>query len=188
MPIDSIGCLTVVSGGSVQFMNAESSYPTTDTSPGTDRPARRTARIAPSASTSLAQMIPVTPCRSSRAGLEPPFGFSPPDASASPWLPQPKEWRELTVELQAGDPDSMLELYRAALRLRRAEPALGDGPMRWLPSPDGVLAFGRGDLCCVANLSPAPVALPARTAVLLASGPLDDDLLPPDTAVWLRTS
>ena len=24
-PIDSIGCLTVVSGGSVQFMNAESS-------------------------------------------------------------------------------------------------------------------------------------------------------------------
>jgi len=25
LPIDSIGCLTVVSGGSVQFMNAESS-------------------------------------------------------------------------------------------------------------------------------------------------------------------
>jgi len=102
-------------------------------------------------------------------------------------LPQPKEWRELTVELQAGDPDSMLELYRAALRLRRAEPALGDGPMRWLPSPDGVLAFARGDLCCVANLSSAPVALPAHTAVLLASGPLDDGLLPPDTAAWLRT-
>ena len=47
-------------------MNAESSNPTTETSPGTDRPARRTARIAPSASTSLAQMTPVTPCRSSR--------------------------------------------------------------------------------------------------------------------------
>jgi alpha-glucosidase len=120
------------------------------------------------------------------AGLEPPFGFSPPGA-AQPWLPQPKEWRELTVELQAGDPDSMLELYRAALRLRRAEPALGDGLMRWLPSPDGVLAFGRGDLCCVANLSPATVALPTHTAVLLASGPFDDGLLPSDTAVWLRT-
>jgi hypothetical protein len=25
---------------------------------------------------------------------------------APPWLPQPKEWRELTVELQAGDPAS----------------------------------------------------------------------------------
>src|SRR5207247_372211 len=46
LPIDSIGCLTVVSGGSVQFMNAESSYPTTETSPGTDRPARRMARTA----------------------------------------------------------------------------------------------------------------------------------------------
>jgi len=121
------------------------------------------------------------------ANLEPPFGFSPPGATAPPWLPQPKEWRELTVELQAGDPDSMLELYRAALRLRRAEPALGDGWLHWLPAAAGVLAFGRGDLSCVANLSPAPVALPAHTAVLLASGPLDDGLLPPDTAVWLRT-
>jgi len=130
------------------------------------------------------------------ANLEPPFGFSPPAgaagpantaATAPPWLPQPKEWRELTVELQAGDPESMLELYRAALRLRRAEPALGDGTLHWLPAPAGVLAFGRGDLSCVANLSPVPVALPAHTAVLLASGPLDDDLLPPDTAAWLRT-
>ncbi len=120
------------------------------------------------------------------AGQEPPFGFSPPEATAPPWLPQPKEWRELTVESQAGDPDSMLELYRTALRLRRAEPALGDGSMHWLPSPDGVLAFSRGDLCCVANLSPVPVALPAHTAVLLASSPLGDGLLRPDTAAWLR--
>jgi alpha-glucosidase len=66
--------------------------------------------------------------------------------------------------------------------------------MRWLPSPADVLAFTRsdpsrvgGDLSCIANLSPAPVALPADTAVLLASGPLDGGLLPPDTAAWLRT-
>ena len=120
------------------------------------------------------------------AGQEPPFAFSPPGATAPPWLPPPKEWRELTVEMQDGDPDSMLELYRAALRLRRAEPAFGHGPMRWLSSPDGVLAFDRGALACVANLSSAPVALPAHTAVLLASGPLDGGLLPPDTAAWLR--
>jgi alpha-glucosidase len=101
------------------------------------------------------------------------------------------QWRELTVEAQTGDPGSMLELYRQALRVRRAEPALGqhpDTPMTWRPAPDGVLAFDRGDgLCCVANLSAGAVALPARSAVLLASGPLTDGLLlPPDTAVWLR--
>jgi alpha-glucosidase len=39
----------------------------------------------------------------------------------------------------------------------------------------------------VANLSAAPVPLPAHAGVLLASGPLDGGLLPPDTTVWLRT-
>ena len=124
------------------------------------------------------------------AGPEPPFGFSPPDAAKPPWLPQPVQWRKLTVEAQTSDPESMLELYRQALRIRRAEAALGehpDTPVTWRPAPDGVLAFDRGDgLCCVANLSAAPFPLPGRAAVLLASGPLADGLLPPDTSVWLR--
>jgi len=55
------------------------------------------------------------------AGQEPPFGFSPPGATRQPWLPQPKEWRELTVQTQTGEAGSMLELYRRALRIRRAE-------------------------------------------------------------------
>ena len=107
------------------------------------------------------------------SGHEPPFGFSPSAACQEPWLPQPKEWRELTVEAEAGEPDSMLELYRRALRIRRAEPALSGGPaaLTWLPAPDGVLAFDRGGVACVANLSPAPVDLPAHTEVLLASDP-----------------
>ena len=42
-------------------MNAESSNPTTDTSAGTAQPRRRAARMVPSASTSLAQTIPVAP-------------------------------------------------------------------------------------------------------------------------------
>lgn len=132
-------------------------------------------------------------------GLEPPFGFSPPPAAAGsgtaePWLPQPKEWRDLTVEIETGDPDSMLELYRSALRIRHAEPVLGDGPMTWLPSAEGVLAFDRGTAVrCVANLSPDPIDLPEHTAVLLASGPLPGGRLPGgrlpgDTTVWLRTA
>jgi alpha-glucosidase len=128
------------------------------------------------------------------AGGEPPFGFSPPGATAPPWLPQPPAWRDLTVGTESGDPGSMLELYRAALRIRHAEPAFGDGPMTWLPAPGGVLDFtrpapgpGGAGVRCLVNLSPEPVALPAGAAVLLASGPLGDDrLLPTDTAVWLR--
>ena len=63
-PIASIGWRTVVSGGSVKRINAESSNPTTDTSPGTCSPRRRTARIAPRASGSLAQTTAVTPVAS----------------------------------------------------------------------------------------------------------------------------
>jgi len=138
------------------------------------------------------------------AGAEPPFGFSLGSfgAAAEPWLPQPKEWRDLTVEAETGKPGSMLELYRAALALRRAEPGLrdglggglgdglggglGDGPMTWLPGSDGVLAFDRGSVRCVVNISAAAVRLPEHAGLLLASGPLEGELLPPDTAVWLR--
>jgi alpha-glucosidase len=127
------------------------------------------------------------------SGTEPPFGFSPPGAAAQPWLPQPKEWGDLTVEAESASDDSMLRLYREALRIRRASLALGDGPMIWLPAAGGVLAFdrvaaarGTDGMRCVANLSGGPVELPANAAVLLTSGPLaDDGKLPPDTTAWL---
>ncbi|MFC4109896.1 glycoside hydrolase family 13 protein [Micromonospora zhanjiangensis] len=119
-------------------------------------------------------------------GDTPPFGFGP--EGTTPWLPQPADWKDRTVRAQTGDPHSMLELYRAALALRRAEPALGDGTLTWLPAPDGVLAFARDSgFGCLVNLGGEAVPLPGHDRLLLASGPLDDDRLPPDTAVWLRT-
>jgi alpha-glucosidase len=123
------------------------------------------------------------------SGTEPPFGFSPRDAAADPWLPQPKEWRDLTVAAESVHADSMLALYREALRIRRSAPALGEGPMTWQSSADGVLIFDRGTglnaVRCIANLSAVPVALP-EAPVLLASGPLARGALPPDTTAWLR--
>ena len=119
------------------------------------------------------------------SGVEPPFGFSPTGAAAQPWLPQPKEWRELTVEAENSDPASTLELYRLALRIRRAwSPG---GRLSWLPAPDRVLAFDHDAVRCVVNLSPAPVALPGHGGILLASDPLRDGMLPSDTAVWLKS-
>ena len=116
------------------------------------------------------------------------FGFSPPGATASPWLPQPVWWGTHAAHAQDGV-GSMLSLYREALQIRRSERGLGDGSLRWLDAPSGVLAFARGErFACVLNLSAAAIELPPHDAILLASGPLEGGLLPPDTAVWLRAA
>jgi alpha-glucosidase len=127
------------------------------------------------------------------SGTEPPFGFSPAGATAKPWLPQqPAAWSRMTVEAEQGDPDSMLELYRRALRVRREQPGLRSDrePLRWLPSDPEVLAFRRGEqFASVINFGPHPAELPAHQELLLASGPLTEDgKLPADTAAWLRLS
>jgi alpha-glucosidase len=122
------------------------------------------------------------------SGSAPPFGFSP-EGSAAPWLPQPADWSQYTVDAQDADPTSMLALYRDALRLHRSEPALGDGPLHWLAADPDVVAFHRGHgFVCVVNLSAQPVSLPAYQELILASGPLDGDRLPSDTAAWLRVA
>lgn len=124
------------------------------------------------------------------SGGKPPYGFSPPGAAAAPWLPQPADWAGLTAEAQTDDPDAMLALYRAALALRRQEPALGDGTLQWLPAPAGAICFARPPgFVCLVNLSAGPLELPPGHTLLLASGPLDvQGRLANDTAAWLRVS
>ena len=120
-----------------------------------------------------------------RAGSS--FGFGADGA----WLPQPAHWGAESVQAQDGVPGSTLELYRAALRVRREQPGLGDGPLHWRDLGPDVVAFGREPgVACVVNLGTEPVALPPDAPVLLASGPLShealgDPALPRDTAVWL---
>jgi alpha-glucosidase len=114
----------------------------------------------------------------------PSLGFG----SGPGWLPQPATWSQLSVEAQEGDPDSMLTLYRAALRLRRSSPALGAGSgadVRWLDLGDDVVAFTRDPgFTFVLNLGAEPVE-PPPGEVLVASGRLPDRRLPTDTAAWL---
>ncbi|WP_258534487.1 alpha-amylase family glycosyl hydrolase [Streptomyces sp. PT12] len=117
-------------------------------------------------------------------GERPPYGFGGRDT----WLPRPTDWAPYTAARQENDPDSMLSLYRTALRLRRGWADPGSQALTWLEGEPGLLAFARADgLICAVNLADEPVPLPAHTAVLLSSGPLDDAaLLPADTAAWLR--
>ena len=117
----------------------------------------------------------------------PSFGFGP---SANSWLPQPPEFGPLAVDQQTGVAGSTLELYRTLLRERRAR-GLGRAALQWVDGyADDVLAFALTPdapddrVVVVVNMGSAPVALPSGRRVLLASGDIDGDLLPPDTAVW----
>ncbi len=116
---------------------------------------------------------------------EPAFGFSP---SGATWLPQPPEWAALAADAQRGAAGSTYELYRDALRLRRAH-ALGSGGLAWLDGhPDEVLAFANRDVLVIANLGTAPVPAPAGARVLLTSTAVpDQSVVPPDTTVWFTT-
>lgn len=105
------------------------------------------------------------------------------------WLPQPEDWGQYSAEMAESDPDSILNLYRAALRLRRDLPA--DESLTWLDSPGAhVLAFRRGaGFVCVVNLGSESTVLPEHRSVLLTSAPLTDDgRLPSDATAWLTTS
>jgi alpha-glucosidase len=132
-------------------------------------------------------------------GSAPPFNFTPLNI-ADGWLPAPAHWAAVTVESQWQATDSVLWLYREALRLRRSHPALGDGTLEWVDAPAGLLVFTREPgFVFTVNCGSESVELPAPGAALLASGPLGHPtagspdgwpeatasvVLPPDTAVW----
>ena len=120
------------------------------------------------------------------------LGFGP-----DPWLPQPESFGAITVDHQLGNPQSTLNLYRNALRLR-AEYGLGRAHLQWHPLSEQdsrVLAYwldtDAGERFLVAaNIGDAPVGLEEleHGRLLLASG--QDAVLAgkltADHAVWLQ--
>ena len=116
------------------------------------------------------------PWRTAGASL----GFASGDAP--PWLPQPADWADRSVESQEHDPSSTLSLYRTMLRLRRDL----DPSFEWVghASPE-VIAFRRGGLLHVTNLGAETVTLPQHRRLLLASGPITGEELPGNTSAWL---
>ena len=64
-------------------------------------------------------------------------------SDGEPWLPLNPDWATRNVAAQDGDPESMLNLYRALLALRRATPALAMGGMTLLDAPPGVVTYER---------------------------------------------
>jgi alpha-glucosidase len=95
--------------------------------------------------------------------------------AGTPWLPVPEEHRLRSVARQQGDPASTLNGFRRFMRWRREQPALRWGDIRFLDTPEPVLAFVRelnGERVLSAfNLSGAPVEVPLAGVDSLA--PLD---------------
>ena len=82
---------------------------------------------------------------------EPNAGFT----TGRPWLPVKEAQAANAVAGQLGQPDSVLEFYRAMLRLRRETEELRSGRTRFFDVEEPVLAFTRGgSVLCVFNLSP----------------------------------
>ncbi|TAJ63038.1 alpha-glucosidase [Brevundimonas sp.] len=79
-------------------------------------------------------------------------GFS----TVEPWLPVDARHPPLAVDRQEADPGSILHLTRRLIALRKREPALRLGSLRFLDAPPSILAFerelGADILTCVFNL------------------------------------
>ena len=109
------------------------------------------------------------------------FGFG----TNGTWLPQPRDFGKYSVEAQDGTAGSTLEMYRAAVALRR-KLQTRDIAIEWLNTQNtNVLHFRRSNGWeCLINFSRTAQPLPDRTP-LISSNPLDDGGIAPETTIWL---
>ena len=114
----------------------------------------------------------------------PSYGFGGGDTE----LPQPDWYAEFAADVQGGAADSVLNLYRRAIALRRelvTTLTSNDPSFVWQDSAPGVLRFRRGDgWQCLTNFGADAIALPTGT-VVLSSVDLVDGLLPGDATAWI---
>jgi alpha-glucosidase len=112
------------------------------------------------------------------------FGFN---GSGLSWLPQPKDWGNLSVSAQTGQRDSTLNMYRRALSERSAR-GLGSGTLEWVDdTPADTLAFRNGKVLIMSNMGSIAAPLPAGR-VIMSSGHAVSGSLKPDETVWLETT
>lgn len=96
--------------------------------------------------------------------------------TGTPWLPTGAA--EVNVAAQAGQPDSMLALYRQLIALRRNNPALVAGAIGEVTAQGNLLSFTRSHagqhLRVLLNMGQAPCAVPVPEGarVLLSTAPV----------------
>jgi alpha-glucosidase len=101
------------------------------------------------------------------------------------WLP-PVDPAARSVAGQTGDPGSVLELFRALIRLRRT---LAGGVEILRADPAGMLVFRRGDATVALNLGERDQPVDSRGAVVVATEPsVDPGRLGPGQGVVTRNA
>jgi alpha-glucosidase len=103
--------------------------------------------------------------------------------AGTPWLPFGEENVARAVDVQEGDPGSLLNWTREVLALRNSQPALRRGALAMIDAPAGLLAFERLDagqqLLCVFNLGDEAIdwALPMGWTPIAATGTIAGEAL-----------
>ena len=96
------------------------------------------------------------------------------------------------MEAEGDDADSMLNLYRSSLALRRSHPSLASEEIEfWSVDDDEIVVFRRGaDVVVVGNTSDQWLPSPVAGSILVASGPVvtgDAGVeVGPNTTVWVQ--
>lgn len=118
------------------------------------------------------------------------YGFS----SVEPWIPIPNDWQSEAVDSQEQDSSSHLNFYKKFLAIRRQHPALGgNGEIRFIDTPSGVLGFRREPgFAAIANTSAEAQKINLVGEILVSSSDgveVKDSYLyiPANTTVWLNT-
>ena len=82
-------------------------------------------------------------------------------SAKEPWLPIPEEHLSSAVNIQERESMSLLNKYRRLFRWRKQQPALLNGDLTLLDTPEPLLGFSRKcaeqHLLCLFNLSPQPI-------------------------------
>ncbi|WEV63577.1 glycoside hydrolase family 13 protein [Bifidobacterium sp. ESL0732] len=127
------------------------------------------------------------------------FGFSPavkPDGSAADdlHLPQPLWFKDFAVDSEDEDPGSMLNFYRAALKIRAMLlTATGDyESIAELDLGPDVIAYSRPTVdkhdrwfASITNFGAKPITMPAGKILLTSSGLIAAGKLPQDSSAWI---
>ncbi|MDJ0277050.1 alpha-amylase family glycosyl hydrolase [Sphingomonas sp. 2R-10] len=102
--------------------------------------------------------------------------------TGDPWLPIDPAHLPRNAQVQAGDPASMLSLYRRLLALRRATPALATGAIGEVRADGDVLSYIRSDgtdrYRIVLNLGDRPAPIEPGRVILSTHDDTDPTLRP----------